>query len=146
MKELEYDKTRWAPGPWFDEPDRLQFKTATGLPGLIVRNRFGALCGYVAVESSHPFYGKDYDSLDVDIHGGLTYADKCMEDGPICHVPELDEPDDVWWFGFDCAHTGDQIPGIGGYSEFPEWETYKNVDYVRAEVESLAQQLVSVTT
>jgi hypothetical protein len=41
------------------------------------------------------------------VHGGLTYSDKCS--GHICHVG--DEKNPVWWFGFDCAHLGDFIPG-----------------------------------
>lgn len=48
--DLVVDKTSWPPGPWHDEPDRLQWKTAAGLPGLLVRHsRLGHLCGYAAV-------------------------------------------------------------------------------------------------
>jgi len=28
--------------------------------------------GYVAVPKEHPLYGKDYNNIDIDIHGGLT--------------------------------------------------------------------------
>ena len=86
------DKATWGPGPWQDEPDKEQWADeATGYPCLIVRNRLGALCGYVGVPEGHPWHGKDYDDIEPcpDVHGGLTYADSCQE-GPegetICHV------------------------------------------------------------
>ena len=31
------------------------------------------LCGYLGVPKDHPWYGKDYDEVDVEVHGGLTY-------------------------------------------------------------------------
>lgn len=36
---------------------------ATGLPCLIVRNRFGALCGYVGVAEGHPLFGLSYSEV-----------------------------------------------------------------------------------
>ena len=30
--------------------------------------------GYVLIPESHPFYMKDYDSIDVYVHGGLTFS------------------------------------------------------------------------
>ncbi|MDQ5841188.1 MAG: hypothetical protein M3537_08625 [Chloroflexota bacterium] len=83
MKERTYDKTRWPAGPWHDEPDRVEWVTAAGLPGLIVRGPAGALCGYAAVPPGHPYHGADYSDLEVEVHGGLTYGAPCMEDGPI---------------------------------------------------------------
>lgn len=81
----------------------------------------------------------------IEIHGGLTYSDACQ--GAICHVPLPGEPDPVWWFGFDCAHSGDVSPGLnsallrvgGGLGHAGEY--YKDVGYVKAEVEKLAAQL-----
>lgn len=152
VKEHVIDRTSWTSGPWDSEPDRIQWKTAAGLPGLIVRNYSGALCGYAAVPPGHPLHGADYDDARVDVHGGLTYADACREDGPICHVPEPGEPDDVWWFGFDCNHYQDLAPGldatlrkVGHEPTRIGGEVYRTIDYVTAEVESLARQLVEVT-
>lgn len=142
MKEVSYDKTRWGQGPWLSEPDREQWDTVVGLPGLIVRNRVGALCGYVAVAPGHPAFEKDYYYVDVDVHGGLTYAAHCQENGPICHIPKPGEPDNVWWLGFDCAHLGDAYPAEDGMMS---GETYKDIGYVRAEVERLAVQLVALS-
>ena len=117
--------------PWLTEPDRLEWKDeATGLPCLIVRvSGHGALCGYVAVPPGHPWHGTDYAACferpachvhedkgwcthepdgHVKVHGGLTYSGRCR--GKVCHVAAPGEPEDVWWFGFDCAHLGDLIP------------------------------------
>lgn len=80
-------------------------------------------------------------------HGGLTYAEGCS--GAICHVPAEGEPDNLWWFGFDCAHAGDWTPSQAMYGrDRPEWfwkmssdSEYRDIAYVRAETESLADQL-----
>lgn len=141
----------WRPGPWDDEPeDRIEWKDeATGLSCLMRRNRNGAWCGYVAVPPSHPAHSKDYDEVDVRVHGGLTYSAKCH--GDICHVPAPGEPDDVWWLGFDCAHSSDitpsrRDPAFAGISlltdrGIPSGLAYRTRDYVRNEVTRLAAQL-----
>jgi len=145
------DRTDWDPGPWDAEEDRYQWKTRSGLPGLIVRNNLGNLCGYAAVAPGHAMYGKSYETPDVDVHGGLTFGSKCH--GAICHIPDPGEPDDVWWFGFDCAHAGDLLPArtamakrIQGYPKMRgEFDgTYRDVAYVRAQVEDLARQLAEM--
>lgn len=189
------DKSAWGAGPWQDEPDKAQWvDEATGLDCLIVRNYGGALCGYVGLPESHPLHGADYEKPNVDVHGGLTFADGCHEptregwekmkahfpsweaeaakyshnpnsdaavrvreyrpflddfDGyvahlqprSICHIPLAGRPDKVWWFGFDCAHSGDVSPSYASRYESMGYETYKDIGYVRAEVTSLAAQL-----
>ena len=32
--------------------------------------------GYVAIPKEHPLYGISYDDVDIDVHGGLTFAEK----------------------------------------------------------------------
>lgn len=144
------DKTDWpAQGEWNAEPDKKQWlDKTTKLPCLIVRGPSGALCGYIGVPKSHIHYGADYDDIDVDVHGGLTFADKCVEVGKehgICHIVEDGEDDDIWWLGFDCAHWHDFCPQYEtiGYS-FMADGTYKNIDYVTKGVESLAKQLKEI--
>jgi hypothetical protein len=142
------DRTGWDSGPWDSEPDKLNWMTKAGLPGMIVRNRSGALCGYVAVNPDHPLYGKHYDEVGVDVHGGLTYSNACR--GVICHIPEPGQPDNVWWFGFDCHHLMDYAPGMAAVmkragipNEAESPIHYKPIGYVRQEVESLAEQLTA---
>lgn len=135
------DKAAWGPGPWQMEPDRVEFE-AHGFPCLIVRvESHGALCGYVAVPPGHPWHGKGYDDVPADAHGGLTYSEACS--GRICHVPKPGEPDNVWWLGFDHAHSGDHCPAharFGSSFRLSDFETYKTIDYARAGCESLAAQ------
>lgn len=142
------DKSDWPMrGEWNDEPDRVQWTDeTTGLPCLIVRGPSGALCGYVAVENGHPYYEIDcadwQQPHDLRIHGGVSYSDKCQENGRICHLPEPGKPDDVWWIGFDCAHSGDVSPAY----DKQHWSDsyYKSIGYVKSECESLAAQLIGI--
>lgn len=157
METKEYtavDKSTWADGPWQHEVDKKQWMDeATGYPCLIVRGHSGALCGYVGVPEGHQDYEKKYDDVPAEVHGGLTFASHCQdgpEDHSICHIPAPGEPDNVWWLGFDCAHLGDISPafdrmrrniGLPDHGPLSYDETYKDMDYVEAEVRSLAQQL-----
>jgi len=153
------DKTEWGEGPWLSEPDKLQWvDEATDLDCLIVRGPMGALCGYVGVPPDHPYHGRGYSDLDLEVHGGLTFASACDEDAPegegICHVPAPGRPADVWWLGFDCGHAFDAMPALEarsrslGMPALPAFDypggpqtTYKPVGYVRAEVAALAAQI-----
>jgi hypothetical protein len=133
----------WTSGPWDDEPDRLEWRYRD-LPCLIVRSdSTGALCGYVGVARSHPWHGQKYDVIEAAAHGGLTYADACA--GDICHVPQPGESDDVWWVGFDCAHAWDICPIYGALLAIPSYGTYRDIAYVRAEVEQLADQAIDAS-
>lgn len=144
----------WPNGPWDDEPDKMQWPDkATGLPCLAVRNpHVGNWCGYVGVPPEHPLHGKAYSAFDADVHGGLTFADRCDPGEPeatgICHVPGAGEPHDVWWFGFDCAHYMDYSPRDVVYSQergYPftpdAGAMYRSLRYVQSECRSLAKQL-----
>lgn len=160
MQTIAYttiDKATWGEGPWQSEPDKLQYPDpATGLPCLIVRNHSGALCGYVGVPRGHPAYGQHYDALELAVHGGLTFADTCQPDAKehgVCHVPDPGEPDDVFWLGFDCSHSGDLCPAIDAAlhgrmvgKEYTEYQrilrnVYRDLAYVQDQIASLAAQL-----
>lgn len=146
---------KWPSGPWDGEPDKLQWQDQhTRLPCLAVRHpRCGHWCGYVGVAEGHPFFEKDYSDVDVDVHGGLTFADMCQpgeqELTGVCHVPGKNEPDHVWWLGFDCAHSGDWSPSdalhaLRGYPFTRSVdEEYRDIEYVKRQCASLAAQLVS---
>ena len=49
-------------------------------------------------------------------------------------------PDDLWFFGFDCAHCDDFIPKMGGMN-LMSGSVYRDMEYVKEEVKSLADQL-----
>lgn len=136
----DYDKSAWSPGPWQVEPDRVEWRYL-GLPCLIVRTEHtGGLCGYVGVPPGHP--AREAGDEAFDVHGGLTYGAPCDENGKICHVPLPGEPADVHWLGFDCAHAGDLIPNLGlGMGISFNGDVYRDVAFVRAQVERLADQV-----
>lgn len=147
---LIHTKSEWGPGPWQDEPDRLEWRHASGLPCLIVRGFIGSLCGYVGVPPEHPLYMRDYADCELEAHGELTYSAHCQ--GKICHKPEPGEEKDIWWFGFDCAHFEDIVPSmraisatLPAFARLDRDETYRSIEYVRAEVERLAEQVAGAT-
>lgn len=72
---------------------------------LVLQMPMGHLCGYVKVPKGHPCYGKDYDLVDVDCHGGVTYA---RMHGNGKQQGQLDKYfSKGFWIGFDYAHAGD---------------------------------------
>lgn len=169
------DKSKWPTrGKWDSEPDKMQWQDeATSLPCLIVRGPAGALCGYVGVAEGHPMFGKEYGTCvfpekhkehegdaedyhynctpqgELECHGGITFSDFCAdsedESKHICHAPGPGEPDRVFWFGFDCAHSGDYCPSYDRGLLGGSYSSYKDLDYVQGEVRRLAKQLAAFT-
>ena len=139
----KYKEKRTKEGPWTTEPSRVEFEHQ-GYPCLAVRNEvLFNWCGYVGLKPDHPMYGMNYDKVNVNVHGGLTYSDYCRE--RICH--KTTDNDKLYWFGFDCAHHAmDYIPGglmesldsmQGTYS----YRVYRDIRYVKHQIELLAEQL-----
>lgn len=141
----EVNREGWPSGPWDFEPDYDSWRSEHGYPCIARRNRSGAWCGYVGVPPGHPWHGKHYDAVYdfegdyLEVHGGLTYSDKCRPDIGICHVPEPGESDDFHWLGFDCAHSCDTYP-TQPHDFVDQYAIYRSYGYVRSEVEKLARQ------
>lgn len=150
--EHRIDKSAWGSGPWQDEPDFFEWRSAAP-PHFwcqINRNEAGGVfCGYVAVPPGHPAHGKDTGEIDVDVdvHGGITFTSEAVNGG--------------WAVGFDCGHGFDLQPALdarvklltgtafsdsmNAIDDIPELRTtYKTLAFVRAEVESLARQLAAM--
>jgi hypothetical protein len=146
------DREGWPAGPWDLEDDRYEWRHL-GFPCLIFRaGHTGALCGYIAIPPKHPWYKLHGNDLDVDVHGGITYAADCH--GVICHEPRKGESRKVWWLGFDCGHAFDVMPALIKVRQearellfrtvnlgvkLPD-ERYRDLAYVTAEVNRLAEQ------
>lgn len=94
-----------------------------GYPCLIIKHKWGHLCGYVGLSKEHKFYGKDYDDIYADVHGGVTYTGN------------LGQLNNVWYVGFDCAHAGDLVPKLKMAG------VYRDEAYVTEQCELLAKQL-----
>lgn len=138
------DRSGWPPGPWDDEPDRVEWRIGDLVALALRQPSSGHWCGYVGLPPGHPWHGANYDGVDVAVHGGLTFAASCMHDDRpaverVCHVPREGESDDTWWLGFDCHHAWDLSPQLvkAGLT-FPE-ATYRTLDYVVAEIERMAR-------
>lgn len=156
-----YRRADWGPGPWDNEPDKVEWRDReSGLPCIARRGPMGAWCGYVAVPPDHPWWGNG--EAPVECHGGQTFGSMCdpsESDEAICHVPAPGEPADVWWIGFDCGHYRDRQPGLdalfrkrgdeddvsdrlaGGRGQ----AVYRDLAYVFEECRRLARQCVAVT-
>lgn len=147
----EYDrsnsKENWPDGEWKAEPDKEDFEYK-GYKCHIKRSDVsGGLCGYVAVSKGSIFYDVDYDDIDLNVHGGVTFGG-------------VDEVDGLYWIGFDCAHWLDYSPKSTTVMEltnrllqieekYPhflqerdEKSTYKNIEFVRNQCRSMVDQLI----
>lgn len=136
-------KQSWGPGPWQDEPDELAWSYGD-VACQIVREPAGTLNGYIGLPATHPWYGKADDAITARAHGGINFAGQF---GNTTFASKTDSQ--LWWIGFDTMHGGDLVPAIqvllrdsnGG--EYASCGTYKNIAYVRREVENLARQAIA---
>lgn len=64
-------------------------------------------CAYVLIPRNNKYFKKEYDYIDIDVHGGLTYSDY--------YLPfESKNSNNIgWYIGWDYAHHGDYT----GYEE-----------------------------
>jgi len=90
-----------------------EWVTRAGLKARVILYNNKYRCGYVCVPSWSKLNKVNYDDVDVDVHGGLTFSDWQCDD---------------WAFGFDCDHMNDSL----------EKQT---LQYCINECESLAVQL-----
>jgi len=164
------ERRPYGEGPWLDEPDRVAWRdAATGYSCLILRQRDGALAGFVGVGPSHPLWCFERDAipptLGISAHYGIDYAALCDPTRPshlqICHVRHAtgrqhqasmsNRPDladgrsiDAWWFGFACNSVGDFLPLDPSHNNTSREDgpkTYRDIGYVASEVIELASKL-----
>lgn len=156
---------------WDDEPNELDWADEkTGFQCRIIRVRdSGHLCGYVRIPDGHPLHGVEYSAempealkplkdavmecpvgkrgaIDVlcmafgsafrpgqlfDVHGSVTFSGELRNQTG-------------FWYGFDCAHAGDLCPAMEArYGR--DWDSvYRDMEFVKAECESLANQIAQV--
>lgn len=89
----------------------------------------GVMNMFITAMSENPAVGEDgYIDLPLILpaHQGITYT-------------EADEQG-RWWFGFDCAHAGDFLPGVSKWlsSAITKDWVYRDQDYVQGIVTRLA--------
>lgn len=105
---------------WDEELDHLTFDDEeSGLPCVLHRSILGVWLGYVGLPGKHMFFGMGYDEINyrcdamkVDLGVELTYG-KARRRGILAWV-SIKSPfrPREHWVGFDCAHVGQEVPGI----------------------------------
>jgi hypothetical protein len=146
----------WGYGEWVEEPDEVLFEH-NGIKCRIVRIAIpdgikpdgpfhifgGYLCGYASIPKDHPFFGKNYYDIEIDVHGGLTYSEF---------------KDNEYWIGFDCAHSCDFNPSMQALRKSHDFEdkfplpeefkhipifnpSYRTIEYCIEECKSMADQI-----
>ena len=65
-------------------------------------------CGYVVLPKEHPCFKMDYEGINVDVHGGLTFSTESNNlIGKESWEQLTDEDKDCWVVGFDTCHWDD---------------------------------------
>ena len=119
-------KNEWE-NEWEKEPSFLEFSYKGYLCQIRRHSSLLNLCGYVVLPKQNKFFGKNYNDIDVEVHGGLTYSQDIGED--------------FWKIGFDCGHLYDISPGLSP-SFLEDKSTYKNIEYVKREIENMVDQII----
>ncbi|MCA2275472.1 hypothetical protein JF780_05635 [Mycobacterium intracellulare] len=97
-----------------------------GIPWVTCRAPiYGAANGYVKIPEGHHWHGLDYNEIDVQAHGGLTYGGG--ESG---------------WIGFDTLHSGDIWPAGPDHGPTP-WDKHWTDELVAEETRALARRVAA---
>lgn len=72
-------------------------KIADGIRFLVMRGPT-SLCAYVGVPLDHPIAGMDYNDIDLQVHGGLTFGREGAGTFPA----------GWYWYGWDYSHCDDK--------------------------------------
>lgn len=82
---------------------------------------------YVRLPTKHEYFGKDYSYIDIDTHGGLTYASDSV----------TGSNKKGWWIGWDYAHSGDYTYYDSYSLEGKRYTTLDVLDDVKDVIEQL---------
>jgi hypothetical protein len=141
------------------EPDLALWRdSSTGLVCMIKRGHYGHLCGYVGVPNGHKLFGlsSEFEPVlqSLCVHGGVTFSGQITTFGAFPAMLGFTDnglsfkDTDVWFIGFDAAHSTDLIPmspGLPGLPEFLGSEgTYKDFGFMREQCTQLAKQIFQV--
>lgn len=90
-------------------------------------------CAYVELPENNQYYGKDYDNIPIECHGGLTYSAYGLL--PTSH-PEYKNG---YWVGWDYAHYMDYT-----FFPIPDYECSGQIwttEQILSEVKEVINQL-----
>jgi hypothetical protein len=109
---------------------------AHGFKCRVLDSPFQGYNGYVAVQKNHPIFGLSYNDFDINVHGGITFADFGKDELDSKSGEMLWPNPELYWIGFDTAHLGDWV----GYE--PDRPGRKwSIEDVAQETEQIAKQL-----
>lgn len=89
---------------------------------------------YIEIPKGHNLFEKHYDSIEIDVHGGLSYSSDCLLAN-----------ENSWFIGWDYAHFGDYL----GYEKiYPReyqtnekrWTTEEIFEEVKNAIEQLQKE------
>ena len=83
-----------------DKPGHIYADWEEGAFRCLVMRGPSALCAYIGVKPGNRLYGKSYESLDIDCHGGLTW-------GSYGGGKDTYRTAGYDWFGWDYGHCND---------------------------------------
>ena len=120
-----------------------------GLKCVAIAVPIGHRCGYVGVDNNHPCFSRHSDDTgtNFDVHGGITYTGMPYE---------WERHDNIWWIGFDCAHSGDgkdfsimndenrKFYRGTSYPAMLKFGEIRTLDFVVVECNKLAEQLADM--
>lgn len=85
-------------------------------------------CCYIRINEDEKCYGKDYNDIMIDCHGGLTFSDSIEKEHPFFTKG--------YWVGWDFAHLGDAFSTLFNGKH---WTTYELIEELREAVDSLIE-------
>lgn len=95
-------------------------------------------CGYVILaDKDNEYYGKPYDEIPIDCHGGITYAESeitFLEYSEKYKCMILTSIKDKWIIGWDYAHYGD-------YTVFDNYGRKYSTQEIKQECKQVINQL-----
>jgi hypothetical protein len=156
-KELETDFLKTVYGVYLTDGGGIVEHDSIDVYGhrlVVIFTPLGHRCGYVGVYENSPLRNVEYNDLDVNVHGGLTFSGN------------LNADDSQWFFGFDCAHIFDSPDieqqkkyiemGLMSESQYdllnvylishflPKEKSVKSLDFVLEELKNLSVQLIDM--
>jgi hypothetical protein len=96
-------------------------------------------CAYIEIPPVHPYYKKDYDKIDINCHGGLTYSEDGLGNCK-CGLHR-----EGYWIGWDYAHYGDYYYyDLWGENSDNNNEKKWTTEEIYEEVKDVIEQLIIV--
>ena len=94
---------------------------------------------YVEIPKVHKYFGKDYDDIDIDVHGGLTYSDDYL------YISEDKKIKNSWFLGWDYAHAYDYCGFYPLDTDFlnehtKKWTTEEMIEDCKSVIKQLSKE------